>query len=107
MRRVSGARGAELGRSVHEHTVVRGKLVERDIVSTDETQFLQIGVGEPPTAALVHPCAVRQHAGQRALSLHLADALDLGVEHPLLPPIAVRGRESQSRLQTASEFVFG
>ena len=84
------------GGALAKALVIGSKLIERDIFGTDEAELLQIGVGEPPTASLVNPGAMGQHPGQRALGLDLADALDLGVEHPFLPPFAVGGCESQS-----------
>jgi hypothetical protein len=90
-----------------ERTVVSSKVVERDILGVDKSQVFQVRVGEPPAAPLVDPSAVRKNARERTLGLDLADAFDLRIEHPLLPPLPIAGGESQYRLQTPPEFVLG
>src|SRR5262249_17728158 len=101
-----GSRSSYFRRSVCECAVVRGEVVERQIFGADKTQLFQIRVRELPPAALVNPCAMRQYASGGVFGRHLPDAFDLGIEHPLLAPIAIGSREPQGRLQAASEFVF-
>ena len=77
------------------------------VIGTDQAQFFEIRIGKAPTTALVHPRAVRQHAGERALRLDLANALELGIEHPLLPPTTIGGDEAQGPLQLSTKFILG
>jgi hypothetical protein len=98
---------AQFGRSIRERIVVGGELVESEIIGTYQAQFFQIRIGEAPPPALIHPRAVRKHAGERALRLDLANTLELRVDHPLLPPVAIGGDEAQGFLQLSTKFILG
>ena len=78
-----------------ERFVIGRKIVERDVVSANKAQFFEVRIRETPAAPLIDPGAVRKHASQRAFRLHLANAFDLGIEHPLLSPLAFAGDEPQ------------
>jgi hypothetical protein len=64
--------------------VVGRKLVEPDIMRADEAQLLRARVGKAPTAPLVGPDAMRDHARQCAFGVDQAGTLRLRIQHPFL-----------------------
>ena len=64
-------------------------------------------VGEAPAAALVGPHPIGEHARERLLGIDLGDALGLGIEHPLLAPLAVHRRKAKRGLNASAEVLLG
>ena len=63
---------------IDERGIVRRQIVQRNIFCPDETQLLQIGVGEAPSTPLVCPNSVSKHPRQTLLCIDLGNALALG-----------------------------
>ena len=101
------ARGTKFSRGVRECAVVRGELIDRNIIGPHQPQLFQVRIGEPPAAALVNPSAVSQDAGKGAFGIVQPNAYDVRVEHPLLSSAAFRRLEFQHRLQADSKLIFG
>ena len=63
--------------------LVCAKVGQAEIVDADQAKLFEVGVGEPPTAALVEPGPVAQHLAHRFLGVDQVGALKLRVDQPL------------------------
>ena len=76
-------------------------------MSADQAQLFQARIGESPTAPLVGPHAMCNHAGQRALGIDQTRTPGLGVQHPLLSAALVGCGKAKGLLHAASEILLG
>ena len=75
---------------VGEQFVVRGEILEAEVLHFDHTELLQVRVRVPPAASLIEPDAVCQHLPKRALGLLQVEAAQSGFEQPLGADLRVR-----------------
>ena len=81
-----------------EQRVVRGEVVEAEVLHPDHAELFEVRVRVPPAASLIEPDAVGQHLPERALGLLQVEAAQRGLDQPFGADPRVRSVEAERAL---------
>ena len=93
------------GVRVGEQLVVRGELIEAEVLHPDHAELLEVRVRVPPAASLIEPDAVGQHLPERALGLLQVEAAQRGLEQPFGADLRIRPVEAEQTLLGNAQLV--
>ena len=91
------------GMRVGEQLVVRGELVEAEILHPDHAELLEVRIRVPPAASLIEPDAVGQHLPERSLRLLQVEAAQRGLEQPFGADLRIRPIEAERVLRGGAQ----